>query len=323
MFGTDPSNQASRATTATPWTRSDRAVDAAALAGAVGDFPDAARSAGRKGGRMTTRSFRFGVVVGSATSMQDWHATARRVESMGFTNLLLPDTLHTLPANVAAASAAAVTSDLRVGPYVLSAPNRTAGQVAVETAGLATLTGGRYELGIGAGRPDADRDAAFLGMPFGSPGERIRQVADTIAAVRERSPETRILVAGAGPRVLRTAGELADTVAVGLRPQADESALAAAVAKVLEGAGDRFDDVEISLNLFAVAGLVPSFALNRMGVDLDALRAGGSISMLDGTVEEMVAELERRRERYGLSYVATNLDAAVALAPVVERLTGR
>jgi probable F420-dependent oxidoreductase len=272
---------------------------------------------------MTTHSFRFGVVVGSATSMQDWHSTAKRIESMGFTTLLIPDTLHTLPASLAAASAAAVTTSLRVGTYVLSAPNRTPGQVALETAGLATLTDGRYELGIGAGRPGAEGDAAVLGMPFGSPAERIRHVVDTITAVRERSPDTRILVAGSGPKVLRTAGQLADTVAVGLRPQADESALAEAVAKVREGAGDRFDDVEISLNLFAVAGQVPSFALSRMGVDLDQLRAGGSISLLDGTVGEMVAELERRREQHRLSFLATNLDAAEALAPVVERLTGR
>lgn len=160
-------------------------------------------------------------------------------------------------------------------------------------------------------------------MPFGSPGERIRQVVDTIAAVRERSPGTRVLVAGSGPKVLRTAGELADTVAVGLPPQADESALADAIGRVREGAGDRFDDVEISLNLFAVGGKVPSFALKGMGVDLDGLRAAGSISLLDGTVTQMVAELERRRERHGLSFLATNLDAAQALAPVAERLTGR
>ena len=242
---------------------------------------------------------------------------------MGFTNLLIPDTLHTLSPNIAAAIAAAVTTSLRVGPYVLSAPNRTAGQVAVETAALATVTDGRYELGIGAGRHGAENDAAVFGMPFGSAGERVRLVVDTIAAVRERSPGTRILMAGSGPKVLRTAGELADTVAIGLPPQADESSLADAVAKVREGAGDRFDDVELSLNLFAVGGRVPAFALQAMGVDLDGLRAAGSISLLDGTVDEMVAEVERRRERHGLSFLATNIDAAEALAPVAERLTGR
>ena len=80
--------------------------------------------------------------------------------------------------------------------------------------------------------------------------------------------------------------------------------------------------LEISLNLFAVGGKVPSFALERMGVDLDELRAAGSISLLDGSVDEMVGELQRRRERHGLSFLATNIDAAETLAPVVERLTG-
>ena len=109
---------------------------------------------------------------------------------------------------------------LHVGPYVLSAPNRSPGQVALEAASLTTLTGGRYELGIGAGRPGAQADAELFGRPYGSPRERIEAVRATIAAVRKRSPETPILVAGAGPRMLELAGELADTLAFGLPPAA-------------------------------------------------------------------------------------------------------
>lgn len=46
-----------------------------------------------------------------------------------------------------------------------------------------TLTGGRYEVGIGAGRPGAETDAAELGMPVGSATDRITLLENAIADV--------------------------------------------------------------------------------------------------------------------------------------------
>ena len=43
---------------------------------------------------------------------------------------------------------------------------------------------------------------------------------------------------------------------------------------------------------------------------------------LFGTTDEMCAQLEQRRERWGLSYHCVQLDALDAIAPVVERLAG-
>jgi hypothetical protein len=51
---------------------------------------------------------------------------------------------------------------------------------------LGSGTGGRFELGLGAARPDAEREAARLGMPFGTPGERTRRIDQTLQAVRAR-----------------------------------------------------------------------------------------------------------------------------------------
>ena len=148
---------------------------------------------------MTDRHFRFGIVGGRPETAVALTATARRLENLGYSVLLVPDTPHTLSPAIACAVAAAGTTTLHVGPHVLAAPNRTPGLVASETATLHTLTGGRYELGLGAGRPGAERDAAAFGMPFGSAAARIAQVDDTIAAVRHLSPDTPIMVAGAGP----------------------------------------------------------------------------------------------------------------------------
>src|SRR3954454_24836941 len=123
--------------------------------------------------------FRFGVVAAQPVPGRSWVDLARSAETLRFGTLLVPDTVHTLAPNGACAVAATATSTLRVGPYVLSAPNRTPGLVAVETQTLATLTDGRYELGIGAGRAGAEADAAMLGMPFGSPGQRMAAVEAT------------------------------------------------------------------------------------------------------------------------------------------------
>jgi hypothetical protein len=42
-----------------------------------------------------------------------------------------------------------------------------------------------------------------------------------------------------------------------------------------------------------------------------------------GTVEEICEDLERRRERWGVSYFVVQGDRMDALAPVVDRLAGR
>jgi alkanesulfonate monooxygenase SsuD/methylene tetrahydromethanopterin reductase-like flavin-dependent oxidoreductase (luciferase family) len=123
---------------------------------------------------MTEREFRFGVVAGKTASGAEWAATARRAEELGYDTLLVPDTLHTFAPFPALAAAAAATTTLRVGSYVLSAPNRPPGLVAWETETLQQLSDGRFELGLGAGRPGAEGDAAALRRRNGSTGSRQR-----------------------------------------------------------------------------------------------------------------------------------------------------
>ena len=107
------------------------------------------------------------------------------LEQLGFSTLLCPDGTGTFAPFQALSAAAAATSTLRLGTYVLASPLRTPGEIAWETASLDVLSGGRFELGLGAGRPDAERDAR-LGVPFGRPGERIRRIEQTLQAVRAR-----------------------------------------------------------------------------------------------------------------------------------------
>jgi len=44
---------------------------------------------------------------------------------------------------------------------------------------------------------------------------------------------------------------------------------------------------------------------------------------LVGTVEQIVEDLEERRERYGISYVTVHGEQVETFSPVVERLAGR
>jgi probable F420-dependent oxidoreductase len=273
---------------------------------------------------MSQRAFRFGIVNATADTGADWVATARRAEALGFDTLLVPDTLRTFAPFPAMAAAAAGTTTLRVGSYVLSAPNRSPGLVAWETQTLQALTAGRFELGLGGGRPGAERDAAALGAAFGTPAERLRRTEETICAVRASGTPIRIMVAAGRPRMLRLAAEHADIVALGLPPQASETDLAGAVATLREAAGDRFEAIELHTNVVAVADradAIPEW-VSRMtgGGDARAMAAAGGISFLTGTPAGIADVLLRRRDAYGVSYVAVNAMFAEKFAPVIEAL---
>ena len=284
-----------------------------------------------QGGTMRTRPFRFGLVAAAPLHSADppaaraasWASTARRVENAGYSTLLVPDTMHTVASVPACVAAAAATSTLRVGSYVLSAPNRTPGQAAADALAVHLLSGGRFELGVGAGRPGSQRDAAALGMPFGTAADRLRQVEATVAAVRGQAPTVPVLVAGIGPRMLAMAGRLADTVAFGLPPQAATAELTAAVAHVRDSAGARFDEVELSINLLCVGDRLPAEIARYQPVDVRALNEAGSVSVLSGSVDRMIDRLEELRDRCGISYVCTSEPFLDRLAPVVDRLAGR
>jgi probable F420-dependent oxidoreductase len=273
----------------------------------------------------TQRQFRFAVVAAPSADPECWVAQARRIETLGFDTLLVPDTTHTAAPLLAAAVAAATTTRLRVGSHVLAAPLRPPAVVAWEAQSLQSLTGGRFELGLGAGRPDAARDAALLGVAYGSPSDRITQVAATVSAVRARCGDRcpRVLIAGSGPRLLALAGRVADTVTLALGPRDGKAELAHAVSVVREAAGARFDDVELAMNLLTVGnGDLPSWVRLPQGAEVAELIAAGSVSVLSGTPAEMADALARRRDVYGVSYFSVNAGYAETFAPVVERLCG-
>jgi probable F420-dependent oxidoreductase len=234
----------------------------------------------------------------------------------------MPDTTHTPAPLPCLAAAAAVTTSLRVGTWVLCDPLRNPHQLAWEAATLQELCGGRFELGIGVGRPDAQNDCAKLGVPFGTPGERIERLRHTLHLLRERLPDTAIMVAAAGPKLLALAAEAADIVAFGWPPATDLAAARERIDIVRSAAGERADDLELATGLIAV-GHDEQPWLARMGTDARTLAAAGAITVLTGTPREMADELQRRRDALGLSYVTVPASVAEDFAPVVTELANR
>src|SRR4051794_3920894 len=121
-------------------------------------------------------SVRTAVIATPDAAAGTWTEVALGLETAGWETLLIPDTLWTPSPFPALAAAAAVTTRLRLRTWVVAAPLRTPGALVREVAALQLLSGGRFELGIGAGRPDAQGEAERLGMPWGSAVERIDQV---------------------------------------------------------------------------------------------------------------------------------------------------
>lgn len=282
----------------------------------------------------SSRPFRFGVVSAVPPRGQTWSEQARRIESLGYSTLQVPDTLGTLAVFPALAAAAAVTSTLRVGSYVIAATHHRPAAVAHEALTLDILSGGRFELGLGLGRPDAEHEADQLGVPFGTPGERIAHLRATIEAVRARyaqpsgplqpvtKPHPPILIAGQGGRMLRLAAAEADVIALGLPVEATEDDLAAKCDELREYAGDRFDRLEIALNLALIGDEPTPWLASVIGADPARLLEIGAVSALAGTPAEMADTLRRRRDRTGLSYLQVNGAFTEKFAPVVELLAG-
>jgi probable F420-dependent oxidoreductase len=293
---------------------------------------------------MVERAFRFGVVAGQVESQARWAEFARRVEDSGFHTLLMPDTVNVAAPFSALASAAAVTTNLRLGTFVLAAPLRPATSIAWETATLDRLSDGRFELGLGAGRPAAAREAELFGLPFGTPGERVDQLADTLRVLREtfdsprtttpyaqvnyliptQRPHLPIMIAAGGKRMLDLAAREADIVNLALNPAAGEAEVAEKVGLLRDLAGARFDDLELCYNTFAVGdGPLPSWLTRQLGIEPGQVTDNKALAVLTGTPAEIADVLLRRRSELGISYVAVNQNAMAGFLPVIDLLAGK
>ncbi|MEO3787195.1 TIGR03621 family F420-dependent LLM class oxidoreductase [Actinocorallia sp. B10E7] len=301
--------------------------------------------------------FRFGIQFTRTGSLADWLDTARKAEDSGFSTLLVPDHLGDQFAPFPALTAAAgVTSTLRLGTLVLANDFRHPVLLAQEAATLDLLSGGRLELGLGAGWMRSEYESA--GLPFDSSGTRVERLGESLELLRllwEGGPvsfegrhyrteghvglpspvQSRLplLVGGGSPRILRTAGRHADIVGVhhDLRSGAagaldtTPDMTARKLQWVRQGAGDRFADLELQVGvgiLWVTAR--PANVLDGLGrrLGLPADTVAELPNVLVGDTGQIIERLIERRDRYGFSYVVFQGRDLEDALPVVAALAG-
>lgn len=306
------------------------------------------------------RPFRFGVQANGAASAAEWRDLARRAEAAGYDALTMPDhfteQLAPVPALMAAADA---TERLRIGALVWDNDYKHPVVLAKELATMDVLSGGRLEIGIGAGWMQTDYDQA--GIPYDPAPVRIDRMIEGIEVIRgcmapgpfsfsgrhytvtgyEGLPKPLarppLLVGGGGPRMLRYAAREADIV--GVNPvlasgKIDASTISsmsaeeidAKVAIVHEAAGDRLAGIEMNIRAFLVA-IGPDAAAATAGVagmvGVPESMVAASPFALVGPPSKLVEDLLARRERWGFSYVIVGGENLDDFAPVVAALAGR
>ena len=263
--------------------------------------------------------------------------------------------LGVVPALMAAANA---TTSILVGPHVAGVDFRNPVLFAKECATIDLLSEGRFTLGIGAGW--SEKDYAIAGIqqddaitriarlreavqimkglwadgPFSFDGEHYR-VAE-VDAVPKPSSRIPIMIGGGGPKILALAAEHADIV--GINPKIvgrtiNPASMATAAADAMDekvdavraAAGDRFDDLELQVQIFKTVvtdqpeqvaeQLAPAF-----GLPPDVMLSAPFFQI--GSLQQITEDLQAMRERWGISYILFQTDGVVPMAPVVAQLAG-
>jgi alkanesulfonate monooxygenase SsuD/methylene tetrahydromethanopterin reductase-like flavin-dependent oxidoreductase (luciferase family) len=183
-----------------------------------------------------------------------------------------------------------------------------------------TAEPGRFELGIGTGRPGIEDQLRELGLPVGAPGELVAGVRDTVAALRRLDGldlHTPVVMAVRGPKAQALAAEVADTVTFVTRPD-EPGATVARLARDFRAQRE----VELALHVSVVGGTVAPF-MAPPDTDPAALPAVASLAILPDDPGAAGEEIQRRREELGFPYVVIGANCADTLAPVVAELAGR
>ncbi len=242
---------------------------------------------------MSPRPFRFGLQAFEANSAEDWMALVQRVESLGYATLFSTDHYFG-PGPIAEASghrpvdmapvvsiayAAAATSTLRVGCRVFVCDYHHPVVLAKEMATLDLLSGGRLEVGLGAGWVRDEYDG--LGIAMQRPGRRIERLDETVDVLRAHWSGEPIEVHGAHVDVSGFSGR---PVPVQRPGSGDRSGppimIGGGSPRVLGLAGAKADIV--SLNFDNSSGRLGGASVASSGADqtaqkIDWIRAGPGI----------------------------------------------
>ena len=307
------------------------------------------------------RRLRFATQTGGAPSGEEWLARAKRIEALGYDTIAMPDHMvgGAWAAMPALAALAPVTNTLRLGTLVIDNDFRNPVVFAREVAALDVISGGRFELGIGAGW--LDRDYQGTGIPFDRGRVRVARMAEAITLMKRlfteeqvdhegtyyrvtkaecrpktvQQPHPPLLVAGGGPEILALAGRVADIVAIvpagitGSGQLAREAVTLETMARqadlVREAAGARADALELSIFLDCALTEDRERTIAEMAekAKADPALIAGSAYRGIGTLDEIRDHILRVRDTVGITYFCLRGPDVEKLGPIVRDLTRR
>jgi probable F420-dependent oxidoreductase len=271
-----------------------------------------------------------------------------------------PQLLGAIPA---IAMALEQTSRIKVGCRVFCMDYREPIILAKEAATMDYLSDGRLELGLGAGWIKSEYEA--VDIPFMEIQDRLDKFEEVVSGVKAfmkgdpldidgkyikwqgfsgipaRPSCPPIMIGGGSRRVLKIAGREADIVSLNfnnragvLGPDGVASGMAEQTEKkigwIKDGAGDRFDEVELEIGAYMTfvtdhQEATAKAIADPFGLSVEAILEGPH--NLIGSVDYICEELQRRREKYGISYITVLDDGennmVEQFAPVVAKLAGQ
>jgi alkanesulfonate monooxygenase SsuD/methylene tetrahydromethanopterin reductase-like flavin-dependent oxidoreductase (luciferase family) len=146
------------------------------------------------------------IEVEEGLDWDSWRATCAAAERLGFESLWLSDHLESpwgtrqrLETWTALAVAAAETRRVVLGPLVTPVSFREPAIVARMAESLASLSSGRFVVGLGLGWNLQEHARASISFP--SPIERGKRLQETIERIKCADPSLPVLIGGSGARI--------------------------------------------------------------------------------------------------------------------------
>ena len=265
--------------------------------------------------------------------------------------------------NLAAIPAMAVaieaTSTINIGSRVFCVDYRQPVMFAKELATLDFFSEGRLELGLGAGWLQGEYEA--MGVPWDRPGVRLDRFQETLALLRAHFGPNEIdvhgahvnasgfqgvpkptngtppiMIGGGAQRILGIAGREADIVSLNFDNSSGKighAGVASSTADlttqkinwVRDGAGDRFDDIELEIGAYFTVvtdhrDATMAHLAGRFELTVDQLAQHPHV--LVGSVDSICEQLIERRNTYGISYITFSSAVVDSVSPIVQRLAG-
>ncbi len=293
------------------------------------------------------------------SSADELRSVARAAEAAGFDVLHSWDHIGSGWSSLLPLLAVAdCTTTMRIGPLVLNNDFHHPVHLAQELASLDHLSGGRLEVGIGAGH--SFTEYAAIGQPFDPPALRKARLAESVEilrrlldgetvtyhgehytlegvrTLRSRQDHVPILVGVNGEKALAHAARHADIIGLTMLGRTLEDGqhhevrweaerLDATVEHIHQQAGGRWEHLELNV---LVQGVVITddrrAEARRLAGDVPGLSVDDALAtpfLALGTPDDIAQHLITCRDRWGISYFSVR-DLA-GFAPVIDRLRGR